>query len=109
MPTTTHPAASAMRAAELADETEPVDGHDLAELQLGAPQRLDRDAADGDERRVAKVDVVGDGHDVVDRRRGELRVAGRGVRDGLADLEALDVVAERDHGARRRCTRSPAA
>ena len=99
MPTTTQPGRERDARGELTDETEAVDGHHLTELQLGASQRLDRDSADGDERGVAEVDVVGNGNDVVDRRRGQLGVTGRGVGDGLADLEALDVVAERHHGA----------
>ena len=57
MPTTTQPAARAIRAHELADEAEPVDRDVLAELEVGAAQGLDGDAADRDERGVAQVDV----------------------------------------------------
>ena len=43
--------------AELADQSEPVDGDHLAELQVGTAQRLHGDPADRDEGGVAQVDV----------------------------------------------------
>ena len=85
---------------QLADQPEAVDRDDFSELEIRASECLHRDAADGHERGVAQVDVVRDVHDVVEVRRRELRVAGRRVGHGLADLEPFDVLAEREHRAR---------
>ena len=95
--------------AELAHEPEPVDRDDLAELQVGPAQRLDRDPADGDERGVAQVDVVGDGNDVVDRRGRDLRVAGR-RRTRRSGRPGIPPRSRRTRArCRHRCTRSRGA